>query len=101
MHFVTLHFIDEIFGIPENVPRFLKNVFHIPDKRQLGLASLLNEGGKYCRMLLFEHSAILLTCMRQEFVLQNNFWSFFEWPLKTGFTVHPLHSFNIKCILRF
>ena len=41
MHFVTLqHFICEIFGIPENVPRFLKTVFHIPDKRQLGLASL-------------------------------------------------------------
>ena len=41
MHFVTLqHFIGEIFGIPENVPRFLKNVFHIPDERQLGLASL-------------------------------------------------------------
>ena len=41
MHFVTLqHFIGEIFGIPDNVPRFLKNVFHIPDERQLGLASL-------------------------------------------------------------
>ena len=40
MHFITLqHFIGEIFGIPENVPRFLKNVFHIPE-RQLGLASL-------------------------------------------------------------
>ena len=41
MHFITLqHFIGEIFGIPENVPRFLKNVFHIPDEQQLGLASL-------------------------------------------------------------
>ena len=41
VHFVTLqHFTGEIFGIPENVPRFLKNVFHIPDERQLGLASL-------------------------------------------------------------
>ena len=39
MHLITLHFIGEIFGIPENVPRFLKNVFHIPDERQLGLAS--------------------------------------------------------------
>ena len=36
------HFIGEIFGIPENVPRFLKNVFLIPDERQLGLASLGN-----------------------------------------------------------
>ena len=44
MHFITLQhfFIGEIFGIPENVPRFLKNVFHIPDERQLGLASLLS-----------------------------------------------------------
>ena len=42
MHFVTLqHFIGEIFGIPENVPRFMKNVFDIPNERQLGLASLL------------------------------------------------------------
>ena len=41
MHFVALqYFIGETFGIPENVPRFLKNVFHIPDERQLGLASL-------------------------------------------------------------
>ena len=35
-------FIGVIFGIPENVLRFLKNVFHIPDERQLGLASLVN-----------------------------------------------------------
>ena len=25
----------------------------------------LNEGRKYCRMLLLEHSAILLTCSKQ------------------------------------
>ena len=30
----------ETWGIPENVPRFLKNVFHIPEGRHLGLASL-------------------------------------------------------------
>ena len=29
-----------ICGIPENVPRFLKSVLHIPDKRRLRLASL-------------------------------------------------------------
>ena len=29
-------------GIPENVPRFLKSVFHIPDKLPLELASLVN-----------------------------------------------------------
>ena len=37
---ILQHFIGEIFGIPENVPRFLENVFHIPDERQLGLVSL-------------------------------------------------------------
>ena len=37
---IIKHFIGEIVGIPENVPRFLKNVFHIPDEGQLGLASL-------------------------------------------------------------
>ena len=35
-----LYFYDEICGIPENVPRFLKNALHILEERQLGLASL-------------------------------------------------------------
>ena len=35
-----------------------------------------------------EHSAILLTCIKQQLVLETNFWSYFEWPLKTGFTVY-------------
>ena len=35
-----LYFYGEIWGIPENVPRFLKNAFHIPEKLHLGLASL-------------------------------------------------------------
>ena len=48
---------------------------------------LLNAGGKYCRMLQSEHSAILstsikLTCVFKIFVL-----SIFEWPLKAGFSV--------------
>ena len=38
-----LYFYCEICGIPENVPRFLKNAFHIPEERHLGLASLNNE----------------------------------------------------------
>ena len=33
-------FYGEICGIPENVPRFLKNTFHIPEEHHLGLASL-------------------------------------------------------------
>ena len=56
MHFITLqHFIGEIFGIPENVPRFLKNVFHIPDERQLGLASL---GSSYSSFWIFTSIAL-------------------------------------------
>ena len=47
----------------------------------------LNAGQKYCRMLQWEHSAILSTCIK----LPNDFKAFvlsiFEWPLKTGFTV--------------
>ena len=34
-----------------------------------------------------EHSAILLTSIKRLSVLKTNFWCFFEWPLKTGFTV--------------
>ena len=32
-----LYFFGEICGILENVPRFLKNAFHIPEERHLGL----------------------------------------------------------------
>ena len=35
-----------------------------------------------------EHSAILLTCFKRLSVLKTNFSHLFEWPLKTGFTVH-------------
>ena len=34
------YFYDEICGIPENVPRFLKNAIPIPEERHYGLASL-------------------------------------------------------------
>ena len=37
----------EICNIPENAPRFLKNVFHIPEGRHLGLASLLVYGSQF------------------------------------------------------
>ena len=42
----------------------------------------LNAGQKYCRMLSLEHSAILLTFIKLPFVIV-----YFEWPLKTCFTV--------------
>ena len=34
-------FYGEICGIPENIPRFLKNANHIPEESHLGLASLI------------------------------------------------------------
>ena len=34
-----------------------------------------------------EHSTILLACIKRSSVLKPNFWSYFEWPLKTVFTV--------------
>ena len=47
----------------------------------------LNAGKKYCRMLLGEQSAILLTFIKLSFVMKIFVKSIFEWPLKTGFTV--------------
>ena len=38
-------------------------------------------------MLQEEHSAILSTFIRLPFVIKIFVWSFFEWPLKKGFTV--------------
>ena len=46
----------------------------------------LNAGQKYCRMLPLEHSAILSTFIKLPFVIKIVL-SFFEWPLKTGFTL--------------
>ena len=48
---------------------------------------LLNAGQKFCRMLQGEHSAILLTFIKLQFVIKIFVLSIFEWPLKTGFTV--------------
>ena len=39
-----------------------------------------------------EHSAILSTFIKLPFVFKTFVLSFFEWPLKTGFTV--FYSFN-------
>ena len=48
---------------------------------------LLDAGRKYCRMLQAEHSAILLSCIELPHCFKTFVLSFFEWPLKTGFTV--------------
>ena len=47
----------------------------------------LNAGQKYYRMLQWKHSAILSTFIKLPFVIKIFVLSFFEWPLKTGFTV--------------
>ena len=51
----------------------------------------LNAGQKYCRMQ-GEHSAILSTFIKLPFVIKTFVLSIFEWPLKTGFTVHSAKS---------
>ena len=48
---------------------------------------MLNAGKKYCRMLQWEHSAILLTFIKLPFVIKTCVLSIFEWPLKTSLTV--------------
>ena len=47
----------------------------------------LNAGQKYCRMLQWEHPAILSTFVKLPSVINLFILSIFEWPLKTGFTV--------------
>ena len=48
----------------------------------------VNENGiLMCRMLSLEHSAILLTCIKQYSVLKTNFIVLLKWPLMTDFTV--------------
>ena len=42
--------------------------------------------GAFCNT--FEHSAILLTCIKRYSFLKTNFWSIFEWPLKTDFAAY-------------
>ena len=51
---------------------------------------LLNAGQKYCRMLQWEHSAILSAFIKLPFVFKIFALSFFEWSLKTGFTVYSV-----------
>ena len=41
-------------------------------------------------MLRGEHSAILSTFIKLLFAIKTFVLSTFKWPLKTGFTVHPL-----------
>ena len=48
----------------------------------------LNASQKYCRMLQWEHSAILSTFIKLPFVIKIFVLSIFKRPFYTGFTVH-------------
>ena len=54
----------------------------------------LNTGQKYCRMLQAEHSAILSTFIKLQFVIRIFVLSIFEWLLKTGFSVNGNKLFS-------
>ena len=56
----------------------------------------LNAGQQYCRMLQGEHSAILSTFIKLQFVINIFALSIFEWPLKTGFAVVYIMSVKEK-----
>ena len=53
----------------------------------------LHAGQRYCRMPQGEHSAILSTFIKLPFVIKIFVLTIFEWPLKTGFTLHFVMSF--------
>ena len=69
--------------------RILKKTSKIGFQDQVSL----NAGQKFCRMLQWEHSAILLTFIKLPSAIKIFVLSIFEWPLKTGFTVR---SFPLK-----
>ena len=60
----------------------------------------LNEGQKYCRMLQWEHSAILSTFIKLPFVIKIFVLSIFEWPFYTGFTVYTNVGIVSNCLER-
>ena len=64
----------------------------------------LNAGQKYCWMLQGEHSAILAVFIKLPFVINIFFLSFFEWLLKTGFTIWtcpygPFQVYNTSSLI--
>ena len=60
----------------------------------------LNAGQKYCRMLQGEHSAILSTFIKLLFDIKIFDLSFFEWLLKTCFTVLTTYKYFLFCGVR-
>ena len=64
-------FCHEIAYSKKSVKRPLKN----RENNDLTDKWYVSEGRKYCRMLPLEHSAILLTCIKQQLVLTFKLWS--------------------------
>ena len=58
---------------------------HSKDSKQDQLS--LNAGHKYCRIFQGEHSAILLTSIKRQFVIKIFVLSIFEWTFYTCFAV--------------
>ena len=61
----------------------------------------LNAGQKYCRMLQGEHSAILSTFIKLPFFIKIFVLPFFEWLLKTYFTVLTTGGLYTFCFVEF
>ena len=55
-------------------------------------------GQKYCRMLQWEHSAILSTFIKLPFVITIFVLPIFEWPFYTGFNVHILATITFVTV---
>ena len=67
---------------------YSKTCLKRPLKKKTKYRLSINAGQKYCRMLQVEHSAILSAFIKLPIVFKIIVLSIFEWPLKTGFTVH-------------
>ena len=86
---------DEVFwDPPEVIYMYSKTCLKWPLKKKTKIGFqdqlLLNAGQKICRMLQGEHSAILSTFIKLQFVIKIFVLSIFKWLLKTSFTVPQL-----------
>ena len=89
-----IHCTDNCFLCISKLPFITFKIIVFIDKTKVLMAngSLM----KVESMLPLEHSAILLTCIKRKSVLKYQILLFFfEWPLKTGFTVpHSITFFS-------
>ena len=66
--------------------------------KSIAECSKLNEGCKNCRMLPLEHSAILLTCIKREFVLKSILVFFLSGHLRQVF-LYNCEYFLVETVL--